>query len=439
MQAASVTSVVPRDSFLWDLAGQVVVSRIGSAPPDTKARLRPFFIAMARYTLALSCGEAGDDERNLAAKHWPKARAAFDAFLRAENPASGPALEIDALKQALLFAGPTFAAWPRLDDEGDRPPTPAAGGLTTVPIEELAMHESAARWLIESLWAAEGVGMIGAHPKSKKTWLALEMAVSVASGTPCLGRFAVTDPGPVLAIVAEDPEAEVRERLRLLGASRGCDLHDLPIHYVREARVLLDSERDTERLTRTVERLRPKLLILDPFVRLHAGDEDDAGHVARVLGYLRGLQREFHVAVAMVHHYKKQVSRRGPDGLGLRGSGDFFAWGDSNLYIRGSEGEGLTLRAEHRSAPSTGPWRLEVTEPFALRAVVLLDDEVSVDIDDSARDRILALLRSAEGPMTVTEIRRQARVRHSTVSSLLAEMVAAGTLIRDGEGYAVAE
>ena len=50
-------------------------------------------------------------------------------------------------------------------------------------------------------------------PKSCKTWLALEMAVAVASGRPCLGRFPVPRPGPVLLFGAEDAPHQLKGRI----------------------------------------------------------------------------------------------------------------------------------------------------------------------------------------------------------------------------------
>ena len=79
--------------------------------------------------------------------------------------------------------------------------------------------------------------------------------------------------------------------------------------------------------------MAPRLLVLDPFVRLHRIDENDAGQVSALLGYLRELQREHDVAVLVVHHARKNGSA-GQSGQSLRGSGDFFAWADSLLYVR---------------------------------------------------------------------------------------------------------
>ncbi|HTC77814.1 MAG TPA: AAA family ATPase, partial [Terriglobales bacterium] len=75
---------------------------------------------------------------------------------------------------------------------------------------------SSAPWLIDQLWTAHAVGIIGGTPKSYKTWMALEMAVSVASGSACLTTFAVPSPGPVLLYAAEDSQATLRLRLESL-------------------------------------------------------------------------------------------------------------------------------------------------------------------------------------------------------------------------------
>ena len=45
------------------------------------------------------------------------------------------------------------------------------------------------RWLIEGLWADQAVGIVGGEPKCCKSFLALDIAVAVASGVPCLRRF----------------------------------------------------------------------------------------------------------------------------------------------------------------------------------------------------------------------------------------------------------
>ena len=66
--------------------------------------------------------------------------------------------------------------------------------LPVAPAYTLAERAEEQRWLVDGLWSEEAVGIIGREPKCCKSFLALDLAVSVASGTPCLRRFAVTRP-----------------------------------------------------------------------------------------------------------------------------------------------------------------------------------------------------------------------------------------------------
>src|SRR6202047_5005167 len=93
--------------------------------------------------------------------------------------------------------------------------------LPVVRVGEIKSEENAHRWLVEGLWGASSVGVIGGAPKCAKTWLGLDMALSVATGTACLGKYAVPEPGPVLVYLAEDALLVVRERIARMARYRG--------------------------------------------------------------------------------------------------------------------------------------------------------------------------------------------------------------------------
>ena len=63
--------------------------------------------------------------------------------------------------------------------------------LPVLRVGEIRCEDKAQRWLVEQLWGESSVGVIGGAPKCSKTWLGLDMALSVATGTPCLGKYAV--------------------------------------------------------------------------------------------------------------------------------------------------------------------------------------------------------------------------------------------------------
>ena len=132
---------------------------------------------------------------------------------------------------------------------------------------------------------------VGGEPKCCKSFLALDLAVSVASGAPCLRRFVEPRAGRVLLYAAEDALHIVRRRLDGIAVAAGAMLANLDIQVITPPALRLDLEVDRRNLAETVDRLRPRLLILDPFVRLHRIDENASGEVAPLLAYLRELQR----------------------------------------------------------------------------------------------------------------------------------------------------
>ena len=69
------------------------------------------------------------------------------------------------------------------------------------------------RWLIEHLWLEQGVGIIGGEPKCCKSFMALDLAVAVASGTAALREFRVPTAGHVRYFAAEDALHIVRSRI----------------------------------------------------------------------------------------------------------------------------------------------------------------------------------------------------------------------------------
>ena len=156
----------------------------------------------------------------------------------------------------------------------------ASDELPVARASELRELDAGHRWLVHDLWGMESVGFIGGAPKCAKTWLGLDIAVSVASGTPCLGRFAVDATGPALVYLAEDALPQVRERIVGLLTHRGLALDTLDLHVITAPTVRLDVPRDQQRLEATVARLRPKLLLLDPLVRLHRIDENSSADIS---------------------------------------------------------------------------------------------------------------------------------------------------------------
>lgn len=308
---------------------------------------------------------------------------------------------------------------------------------------DLTPTDASPPWLIEGLWARAGVGIVGGAPKCCKSWLALDMAVSLASNTPCLGAFTPQDPGAVLVYFAEDSQSIVKGRLDGICARRELDLEALPIHVITAPTLRLDLERDRVRLNEAVDRLQPRMLLLDPFIRLHRIDENSAGDVSVLLAYLRELQRNNDLAVVVVHHARKNGSSNGHAGQALRGSGDFHAWGDSNLYLRRSR-EVLSLTIEHRAAPAPQPVTLALTtSEDGTGAQLTVVDTSGAAAASAAPPRnhanldtaVLQLLAQAPEPVARPTLRAALRVRNEALGDSLTRLAAAGKVANTPDGW----
>lgn len=290
-------------------------------------------------------------------------------------------------------------------------------------------------WLVEGLWCDQAVGIVGGEPKCCKSFLALDLAVSVASGAPCLRRFPAVRTGPVLLFPAEDALGVVRQRLGGICAAAGADFASLQVDVITAPTLRLDLPADRQRLESTVAERRPRLLVLDPLIRLHRIDENDASQVAPLLSFLRELQRKYQVAVVVVHHARKDAGGARP-GQALRGSSELHGWGDSNLYLRRHK-QSLTLTTEHRAAPSADPFAVQLAENGPALALCVLGATSAPPVTPASTpaDRIRDALAGLDRPVPVQQLRKLCSMRTSTLCDSLAELTRQGLVVREAGGY----
>ena len=169
-------------------------------------------------------------------------------------------------------------------------------------------------------------------------------------------------------------------------------------------------------------------------MRLHRIDENASGKVAPLLAFLRELQRRYGVAVLVVHHARKGAANARA-GQALRGSSEFHAWGDSNLYLR-RDGEDLSLSVEHRAAPSPKPLTIELAQRGDALALEVADRREPVaPAPTSLDERIIAVLREADRPLPFADLRARCRVRTATLYERLSDLASAGRIVKDGDSY----
>ncbi len=305
--------------------------------------------------------------------------------------------------------------------------------LPSVRVADIPAEENTQRWLVEQLWGESSVGVIGGAPKCSKTWLGLDLALSVATGTECLGKYAVPRAGPVLVYLAEDALPIVRERVQGMARHRGLNLETVDIYVITAPTLRLDRGPHRDRLFETAKRIRPRLLLLDPLVRLHGIDENNATEVAQLLAYFRSLQRRLDLSVVLVHHTRKNAAGGVAAGQGLRGSGDLHAFGDSNLYLRRSR-ERLVLSSEHRAPPAPPPVYLELVATCPDTPHLEVAAELEAHNRRSLEQQVLALL--TEGVvLTRAKLRQTLSVKNERLGDVLQVLERTARVRRTATGW----
>lgn len=304
----------------------------------------------------------------------------------------------------------------------------------TAHVADINTRADVVPWLVRSIWPTAAVGVLGGPPKVGKTWLSLDLATSVASATPCLGVFPVDRPGPALLYLAEDSLDSARSRIDGICRHRGIGLRQADLHFITSPTLRLDRVEDGRRLLATVQALRPRLLLLDPFVRLHASDENDSGAISALLAGLRQLQRACDVAIVLVHHTRK--NGRGPQGYALRGSGDLYAWGDAYAYLSRRD-RTLRLSLEHRShAPVDAMTISLVSRPDGSCTHLQLAQDAPAPVD-LLPDLVLAELARTKTPLRRTHLRARLQVNNQRLGRALEQLRAQARARCDAAGWSV--
>ena len=160
------------------------------------------------------------------------------------------------------------------------------------------------RWAVPGL-ISEGLTLLAGAPKVGKSWLALDVALAVASGGKAFGSIDV-DEGDALYLALEDTPRRLQRRLRKIKAGDA-----LPSRLTIETSSPPLSE-GGENLVRDWldEAEEPRLVVVDVFEKVRGkrsgGDAYASDYAA--MAVLKDLSDEYEVAVVVVHHTRKMTS-----------------------------------------------------------------------------------------------------------------------------------
>jgi hypothetical protein len=179
-------------------------------------------------------------------------------------------------------------------------------------------------WLIKGILPETGAGLISGQWGTYKTTAALDIAVSVMTGEPFAGRFAVRRRGGVCYLALEGAGG-LASRLTAIARSRGC-AQALPFLYRRDCPALTAPDALHQLIAMMADAtvaLRGKfdvpvvLVFVDTVVTAagysRSGDDNDAAVAQRLMSVLAGLSQLTGALVVGVDHFGK-ISETGTRG-----------------------------------------------------------------------------------------------------------------------------
>jgi hypothetical protein len=348
-----------------------------------------------------------------------------------------------------------------------RRPAPPGAELAVSSFGEVAARVQAAgepRWLVQGLWPADAYGVLAAQEKAGKTWAALDLAVSVATGRSWLDHFACPTPGPVLLFLGEGGERATVRRIEAIAASKGVD----PSQLANRLRLCFRVPRlaapgagsELAAIQAELAAHPAALVVLDPLYLAAAGASGaNLYDMGAVLQAIQGVCQQAGCALLVVTHWNKTGDGRGADRISGAGPA---AWArvicSVSIQYRSSDEDGastVVLGVEliggeiadtrfriRRRVRADDP--ADLGSPLSYAVEVPAEDDPE-DLDPAAaalsksRQWVLAALRAGGDMQTVKQLGdRLAQAGHPlkprTIQTALGELEAAGLAAGSEEG-----
>lgn len=236
-------------------------------------------------------------------------------------------------------------------------------------------------WLVESTLIAGQPGVIGGESKALKTSIAIDLAISLGSGTRFLNTFSVPQGKRVAFLSGESGEATLQESARRICTSKKVKLRNCMVHWSTQ---LPDLSRVADRnvLRRFLREAKIDVVILDPLYLLMGGAGASASNLYEVGAVLHRAGRACLDAGAtpvLVHHMTKSATKLKEresvrslnlGDLAFAGIGEYARqWlllGRREPYREGT-GEHRLIMSVGGSAGHSGRWDVDVHEGVLLK------------------------------------------------------------------------
>lgn len=182
------------------------------------------------------------------------------------------------------------------------PPERPRGAFYVEPVSRIIQQVDEPNWLINDVIEQESLVSVFGAPKSGKSFVAIAMAASIASGNEFFGH-GVKKKSSVLYVAGEGLRG-IRSRCSILDDRES--LADAPF-YISNRTVRINDDADFTALIAEIEMIvashgELNLLVLDTFQRVFSGNENSSEDVGGFISKLDKLIADYKCCVLMVHH-----------------------------------------------------------------------------------------------------------------------------------------
>jgi len=250
------------------------------------------------------------------------------------------------------------------------------------------------------LWGGPGVG---------KSFTAISMAVSVATGRPWMGRR--TKEGAVVYIAGEGGAEGVAHRVRAALAEWTITIDEdehpaeVPFYVVTPGVDLVEGGGVIYDLVGEIPPEPISLIVVDTLSRCFVGDENKQEFMAKFVQSLDYLREHYNCSILIIHHANKKLELRGSSVLYgavdvswalTRNTGAKTEKGEKNLVLRADKlrerdiaAAGIKMRAV--STKMLGPHGRRVIDEFGDDQTTLIMKPMQEDLDLARKIRNAAL------------------------------------------------
>lgn len=308
-------------------------------------------------------------------------------------------------------------------------------------------------WLVDEWLPDSSITFLVSPPESYKTWILLDLAVSVSAGVPFLGKYRVNSPGPTLIIQQEDSHSGLTDRLALiaeqkLGALPKLDgetwtiptMPDIPIYVHPDRQLRFGNKQVIAELEQQIATIRPKVIMIDPLYSTTDSTDNYMADLANRMMVLKTWRDKYGCSFVIAHHSKKNLD---PDSTAREDS-----WGSQflNAFLeagwqvrrnpRLAQNE-IVVRRHSKVMGNQSPISLtfDISTVYPMKYVVTARSYEMAPAGETrqpAQANLLDMLQ--HGPMSQTDLCSRTGKGRSTISRQIRQLEAAGVVEKMPDG-----